>query len=97
MPYTLPDDAHHGGRRLGQPPAQRQVNTLVHELAPALLRADRQPDDPQLDAAGEELFAETVVFCSASGGCRHGGWLSVGDGRYPLVLSKAARSLAARA
>ncbi len=50
-------------------PANRQVKTLVHELAHALVRADRQDDDPELDAAAEELVAETTAYsvCSSSG------------------------------
>jgi hypothetical protein len=35
----------------------------VHELAHALVRADHQDEDPELDAAAEELVAETTVFC----------------------------------
>ncbi len=33
------------------------------------MRADRQDDDPQLDAAAEELVAETTAYgvCSSSG------------------------------
>jgi antirestriction protein ArdC len=50
-------------------PRNRQVKTLVHELAHALVRADRQDEDPQLDAAAEELVAETVAYsvCASSG------------------------------
>ena len=50
-------------------PANRQVKTLVHELAHALVRADRQDDDPALDAAAEELVAETIAYsvCASSG------------------------------
>jgi hypothetical protein len=50
-------------------PANRQVKTLVHELAHALVRADRQNDDPELDAAAEELVAETTAYsvCASSG------------------------------
>jgi antirestriction protein ArdC len=50
-------------------PANRQVKTLVHELAHAFVRADRQDDDPTLDAAAEELVAETVAYsvCASSG------------------------------
>lgn len=44
-------------------PANRRVKTLVHELAHALVRADRQEDDPELDAAAEELVAETIAYC----------------------------------
>lgn len=50
-------------------PANRQVKTLIHELAHALVRADRHPDDPPLDAAAEELVAETTAYsvCASSG------------------------------
>ena len=39
------------------------------ELAHALVRADRQDDDPEFDAAAEELVAETTAYsvCSSSG------------------------------
>lgn len=39
-----------------------QAATLVHELAHALVRADRQDDDPTLDYASEELVVESVAF-----------------------------------
>jgi antirestriction protein ArdC len=47
----------------------RRVKTLAHELAHALVRADRQEEDPELDAAAEELVAETVAYsvCASSG------------------------------
>jgi hypothetical protein len=47
----------------------RRVKTLVHELAHALVRADRQEEDPELDHAAEELVAETVAYsvCASSG------------------------------
>jgi antirestriction protein ArdC len=47
----------------------RQVKTLVHELAHALVRADRRPEDPELDHAAEELVAETTAYsvCASSG------------------------------
>src|SRR4051794_14063782 len=47
----------------------RRVKTLVHELAHALVRADHQDGDPELDAAAEELVAETVAYsvCASSG------------------------------
>jgi antirestriction protein ArdC len=47
----------------------RRVKTLVHELAHALVRADRQDEDPELDAAAEELVAETTAYsvCASSG------------------------------
>jgi antirestriction protein ArdC len=40
----------------------QQVKTLCHELAHALVRQDRQPEDPALDYAGEELVAESVAY-----------------------------------
>jgi antirestriction protein ArdC len=39
-----------------------QVATGCHELAHALVRADRQDDDPNLDYASEELVVESVAF-----------------------------------
>lgn len=50
-------------------PANRQVKTLVHELAHALVRADHQDHDPELDEAAEELVAETTAYsvCASSG------------------------------
>ena len=50
-------------------PANRQVKTLVHELAHALVRADRQDEDPELDTAAEELVAETTAYsvCASAG------------------------------
>lgn len=40
----------------------QQVLALCHELAHALVRADRQDADPTLDYAGEEWAAECVAF-----------------------------------
>jgi hypothetical protein len=50
-------------------PANRRVKTLVHELAHALVRADRNDDDPALDAVAEELVAETTAYsvCASAG------------------------------
>jgi antirestriction protein ArdC len=50
-------------------PPNRQVKTLIHELSHALVRADRQDDDPELDQAAEELVAETTAYsvCASSG------------------------------
>jgi antirestriction protein ArdC len=42
--------------------ANQRVKTLCHELAHALVRHDRQPEDPQLDYAGEELVAESIAY-----------------------------------
>jgi antirestriction protein ArdC len=43
-----------------------QVDTLCHELAHALVRHDRQDDDPKLDYAQEELVAESVAHIAVS-------------------------------
>ena len=43
-------------------PINSQVATSCHELAHALVRADRQDDDPALDYASEELVVESVAF-----------------------------------
>ncbi len=40
----------------------QQVSVTLHELAHALVRADRQDDDPKLDYASEELVVESVAF-----------------------------------
>jgi antirestriction protein ArdC len=45
-----------------QHPVNQLAATLCHELAHALVRADRQADDPSLDYASEELVAESVSF-----------------------------------
>ena len=42
--------------------ANQRVKTLCHELAHALVRHDRQSEDPVLDYAGEELVAESVAY-----------------------------------
>jgi antirestriction protein ArdC len=43
-----------------------QVDVLCHELAHALVRHDRQDDDPQLGYAEEELAAESVAHLAVS-------------------------------
>jgi len=43
-----------------------QVSVTCHELAHALVRHDRQDDDPQLDYAQEELVAESVAHLAVS-------------------------------
>jgi antirestriction protein ArdC len=43
-----------------------RVDTLCHELAHALVRHDRQDDDPKLDYAQEELVAESVAHIAVS-------------------------------
>jgi antirestriction protein ArdC len=40
----------------------QQAAALAHELAHALVRLEREPDDPQLSYASEELVAESVAF-----------------------------------
>jgi antirestriction protein ArdC len=42
--------------------ANQQVATLCHELAHALVRAEREDQDPALAYASEELVAESVAF-----------------------------------
>lgn len=46
-----------------------QVATLVHELAHALVRHDREDGDPELSYAEEELVVESVAYtvCGAAG------------------------------
>lgn len=48
-------------------PGNARVSTLVHELAHALVRADKHDDDPRLDYAQEEIVAETVAYSVCSG------------------------------
>jgi antirestriction protein ArdC len=43
-------------------PINQRVSVSLHELAHALVRADRQNDDPKLDYASEELVVESVAF-----------------------------------
>lgn len=40
----------------------QQVSVILHELAHALVRADRQQGDPTLDYSSEELVAESIAF-----------------------------------
>lgn len=49
--------------------ANAQVATLIHELAHALLRCERQETDPSLAYGGEEVVVECVAYsvCSALG------------------------------
>jgi antirestriction protein ArdC len=54
--------------------ANQRVKTLCHELAHALVRHDRLPVDPALDYAGEELVAESAIFCPGETETRVGGW-----------------------
>lgn len=39
-----------------------RVQTLVHELAHALIRADHRDDDPKLDYRAEEVVVESVAY-----------------------------------
>ncbi|MGA8744526.1 MAG: ArdC family protein [Solirubrobacterales bacterium] len=49
--------------------ANAQVQTLIHELAHALVRHDRQPADPKLPYAEEEVVVESVAYavCASLG------------------------------
>lgn len=49
--------------------ANAQVQTEIHELAHALVRAERESDDPNLSYAEEEVVVECVTYavCSAIG------------------------------
>jgi antirestriction protein ArdC len=44
----------------------QRVKTYCHELAHALARLDRRPEDPELDYAEEELVAESVAATTIS-------------------------------
>jgi antirestriction protein ArdC len=47
------------------------VATRIHELAHALVDGDRQPEDPQVGYAEEELIAELIAYtCCRSTGLR---------------------------
>ena len=48
-------------------PSHQTQYPRFHELAHALVRADRQDDDPELDYASEELVVESVVFSPCQG------------------------------
>lgn len=48
-------------------PGNARVSTLVHELAHALVRADKHDTDPALSYAQEEVVAETVAYTVCSG------------------------------
>ncbi|MHB8533144.1 MAG: ArdC-like ssDNA-binding domain-containing protein [Solirubrobacteraceae bacterium] len=65
--YYRFSDRHIGIRQDRAPNAQ--AKTLVHELAHALLRAERKAGDPRLSPAVEELVVESVAFtvCGALG------------------------------
>jgi hypothetical protein len=61
-----------------------QAATLIHELAHALVRCDRQPEDPALSYAEEELVVESVAYtvCGACG-------LDVAGAAVPYLASLA--------
>jgi len=46
--------------------ANGQIAAVLHELAHALVRVDRQDDDPRLDYATEELIVESVAYSVAA-------------------------------
>jgi hypothetical protein len=46
-------------------PINGRASVLIHELAHALVRADRHDGDPELDYAAEEWVAESVAFMVA--------------------------------
>jgi antirestriction protein ArdC len=55
--------------------ANAKVKTRCHELAHALIRRERQDDDPELDYAGEELVVESVAYtCVGALGIRSDGY-----------------------
>jgi antirestriction protein ArdC len=65
----------HGGRCIpklkvieisDEPSVNQQISVLCHELAHALVREDRQADDPVLDYPAEELVAESVAHLAVS-------------------------------
>jgi antirestriction protein ArdC len=47
--------------------ANAKVSILIHELAHALVRRDRQEDDPQLRYGEEEVVVEAVAYCVCAG------------------------------
>jgi antirestriction protein ArdC len=55
--------------------ANARVKTRCHELAHALIRRERQDDDPELDYAGEELVVESIAYtCVGALGIRSDGY-----------------------
>jgi len=62
----------HGARRIAVErdlAPNGQVAACAHELAHALVRVDRQDDDPKLTYAQEELVVESIAFsvCTTAG------------------------------
>jgi antirestriction protein ArdC len=83
-----------------------QVATLIHELAHALIRAERREDDPKLDYRSEEVVVESVAYsvCASLGLDTAGdsvpylaGWggEEAGDpiDRYAALIDRLARRL----
>ena len=67
--------------------ANAKVKTGCHELAHALIRRERQDDDPELDYAAEELVVESVAYtCVGALGIRSDGY------SVPYLASWAERS-----
>jgi antirestriction protein ArdC len=67
--------------------ANAKVKTCCHELAHALIRRERQDDDPGLDYAAEELVVESVAYtCVGALGIRSDGY------SVPYLASWAERS-----
>jgi antirestriction protein ArdC len=68
-PATGHDTYRTGARRSTKPsadcenrPSHQTQYPRFHELAHAIVRLDRRPEDPELDYASEELVAESVAF-----------------------------------
>jgi antirestriction protein ArdC len=88
--------------------ANAQVSVLVHELAHALVRIDRQDDDPKLGYAEEEVVVECVAWsvCASLGLDSSGsavpyvaGWAESAEGdpieAYAELIDRLARRLEA--
>ena len=88
--------------------ANAQVSVLVHELAHALVRLDRQDGDPKLDYAAEEVVVEAVAYsvCASLGLDTSGqaipymaGWSEGTEGdpieAYAALIDRLARRLEA--
>lgn len=86
--------------------ANAQVSALVHELAHALVRLDRRPEDPALDYAAEEVVVESVAYtvCGSLGLDTGGsavpyvaGWFERAEGdpiqAYGALIDRLARGL----
>ena len=88
--------------------ANAQVAVLVHELAHALVRLDREDGDPKLDYASEEVVVESVAYsvCQSLGLDTAGqavpymaGWSESAEGdpieAYAELIDRLARRLEA--